>query len=91
MSTKVEWTPHLRGTTVHPLSHGKPALVVGHGIRLADGWPEAFGPSDTIQMFGRTVTAAFCAGFYGRDLTGAERELVAEYLRRWREGPQMDS
>jgi len=37
----VQLTPNLSVTTAHPLSHdGKPVLVVGNGIRLADGCPE---------------------------------------------------
>ena len=90
MCTNVKLTANLRVTTLHSLCHGKPVLVVGHGIRLADGWPDAFKPSDSITTADRTVTAAFCAYSHGRKLTGAKRELVAEYLRQWPEGPQLD-
>jgi hypothetical protein len=88
----VQLTPNLSVTTVHPLSHeGKPVLVVGNGIRLADGWPDAFRPADIIEIFDRTAPAAYWACFYGKNLTGAERGLVGEYLHQWREGPQLDS
>ena len=88
----VQLTPNLSVTTVHPLSrYGKPVLVVGNGIRLADGWPDAFGPSDIIEIFDRTAPAAYWAYFYGKNLTGADREFIGEYLHQWREGPQLDS
>lgn len=89
---EVHLTPNLSVTTVHPLSrNGHPVLVVGNGIKLADGWPDAFGPADIIEMFDRTAPAAYWAYFYGKHLSGEERELVAEYLHQWREGPQLDA
>jgi hypothetical protein len=88
----VQLTPNLSVTTVHPLAHEhQPVLVVDGGIRLADGWPDAFGPADIIQIFNRTAPAAYWVYFYGKNLTGTERELVAEYLQQWREGPQLGS
>jgi hypothetical protein len=87
----VELTPNLRVTNVHPLARGgQSVLVVGDGVRLDDGSPDAFFPADIIEIFERTAPAAYWAYFYGKSLSGAERELVAEYLRQWREGPQLD-
>jgi hypothetical protein len=87
----VQLAPNLSVTTVYPLSQsGAPVLVVGDKIRLVDDWPNAFAPSDIIEIFGRTAPAAHWACFFGKNLTGAERQLVAEYLRQWREGPQLD-
>ena len=87
----VQLNPNLRVTTAHPLSHdGKAVLVVGNGLRPDDGGPVAFGPADLIEIFGRTAPAAYWACFYGQTLTGAEREAIADYLRQWQKGPQLD-
>jgi hypothetical protein len=87
----VQLNPNLSVTTAHPLSHGgKPVLVVHGSVRLPDGSPEAFFPSDVIEIFNRTAPAAYWASFYGKNLIGSERQLVAEYLHQWSEGPQLD-
>jgi hypothetical protein len=78
-------------TTPHPLSPaGKPVLVMENGIRRAVGWPNGLRPSDVVQMFNRTAPAAYWAHYCGKNLTGGEREPVAEYLRQWTEGPQLE-
>lgn len=79
-------------TTVHPLSRGgAPVLVVGDEARQVGDGACAFAPSDIVEVFGHTAPAAYWACFYGKTLSGAERQLVADYLRQWREGPQLDS
>lgn len=87
----VQLTPNLSLTTTHPLSlAGKPVLVFRDGVNLPHGSPEAFLPFDMIKIFNRTAPAAYWAHFYGKNLTGAERDLIAEYLRQWSEGPQLE-
>ncbi len=86
----VHLTPVLRVTTIHPLSRGgQPVLVVGSSKRPAFDSRDAYTPAEIVEVFGRTAPAAYWACFYGKSLTGLERQLVADYLQQWREGPQL--
>ncbi len=89
-SMTVQLTPVLRVTTIHPLSRGgSPVLVVGSAKPSTFDSRNAYTPAEIVEIFGRTAPAAHWACFYGSKLTGLERQLVADYLQQWREGPQL--
>ncbi len=88
----VQLTPVLRVTTIHPLSRGGlPVLVVGSSRPSVFDSRDAYTPAEIVEVFGHTAPAAYWACFYGRNLTGLDRQLVADYLQQWREGPQLAS
>ena len=49
----------------------------------------AYGPADIIQMYHQTQPAAHLVHRFGKQLAGEEREAVANYLRQWPDGPQL--
>ena len=49
----------------------------------------AYGPADIIQVYHQTQPAAHLVHRYGKRLKGEDREAVANFLRQWPDGPQL--